>query len=196
MRLRHAVLGMAAITALGACVPASGETKPAPAAAPAADTPAAAAPAAAAPTAPAGIAAFRGAWIGATESQGGTRRAAGLVIDASADGGLYLQWRSAEGPSAGAANDDQLKMRENTVLFPPGKTKGVWSTRLENGARAKARLEGATLTVELTAKVGGRTEVQTYRRTLIAPDKLSLRYTRAVAGKVESTIDAEFIRMQ
>ena len=193
MRLRHAVLGMAAIMALGACVSASGETKPP--AAPAA-APAAVAPAAATTTAPAGIAAFRGSWVGATDSQDGTRRAAGLVIDASADGGLFLRWRSAEGPSQGATNDDQLKMRENTALFPPGKTPGRWSTRLDTGARAKARLEGATLTVELTAKVGGKTEVQTYRRTLTAPDKLSLRYTRTVAGKVENTIDAEFIRMQ
>jgi hypothetical protein len=179
---------MAAITALGACVPASGETKPPPVPATAAAAPAT--------TASAGIAAFRGSWIGATDSQGGTRRAAGLVIDASADGGLFLRWRSAEGPSQGGTNDDQLKMRENTALFPPGKTPGSWSTRLDTGARAKARLEGATLIVELTAKVGGKTEVQTYRRTLTAPDKLSLHYTRTVAGKVENTIDAEFIRMQ
>lgn len=185
MRLRHAILGMAAITALGACVPASGETK-----APAAQ----AAPAAAKPAAASGIAAFRGSWIGATEGEGDTRRAAGLVIDASADGGLYLQWRSAEGPHDGAA-DDPLKMREETALFPPGKTPNVWSTRLDSGAQAKARLEGATLTVELTAKANGRTEVQTYRRTLTAPDRMSLRYTRAVAGKVESTIDAEFVKL-
>ncbi|MGK9165121.1 hypothetical protein KXR53_02430 [Inquilinus limosus] len=185
MRLRHAILGMAAIMALGACAPPSGETKA---------PPAQAVPAAAEPAAASGIAAFRGSWVGASQGEGETRRAAGLVIDASADGGLYLQWRSAEGPRDGAA-DDPLKMREETALFPPGKTPNVWSTRLDSGARAKAQLEGATLTVELTAKTNGKTEVQTYRRTLTAPDRMSLRYTRAVAGKVESTIDAEFVKL-
>ncbi|WP_225766810.1 hypothetical protein [Inquilinus sp. Marseille-Q2685] len=184
MRLRHAILGVAAITALGACVPASGETRPP------------AAPVAAAPAAEAtGIAAFRGSWVGASQGEGDTRRAAALVIDASADGGLFLRWRSAEGPRDGETNDDQLKMRENTAVFAPGKTPNVWSARLDSGAQAKARLEGSVLTVELTAKAGGKTELQTYRRTLIAPGKLSLHYTRAVNGKIETTIDADFVRL-
>jgi hypothetical protein len=185
MRLRHAILGVAAITALGACVPASGETKP-PAAAPAAVAPVAAAT---------GIETFRGSWVGASQGEGDTRRAAALVIDASADGGLFLRWRSAEGPRDGAANDDQLKMRENTAVFAPGKTLNVWSAKLDSGAQAKARLEGAVLTTELTAKADGKTELQTYRRTLTAPGKLSLHYTRAVNGKVETTIDADFVKL-
>ena len=185
MRLRHAILGMAAITALGACVPASGETKPS-----------AAAPAAAAPTAAVtGIEAFRGSWVGASQGEGDTRRAAALVIDASADGGLFLRWRSAEGPSDGRTDGDPLTMRENTAVFAPGKTPNVWSARLDSGAQAKARLEGSVLTTELTAKSGNQTEVQTYRRTLTAPGKLSLHYTRAVNGKVETTIDADFVKL-
>ena len=179
MRLRHAILGVAAITALGACVPASGETK-APAAAAAAPAPVAT-----------GIEAFRGSWVGASQGEGDTRRAAALVIDASADGGLFLRWRSAEGPRDGEANDDQLKMRENTALFAPGKTPNVWTARLDSGAQAKARLEGSVLITELTAK----SEVQTYRRTLTAPGKLSLHYTRTVGGKVETTIDADFVKL-
>lgn len=183
MRLRHAILGVAAITALGACVPASGETKP--------PAPAAAAPAAEAT----GIAAFRGSWVGASQGEGDTRRATALVIDASADGGLFLRWRSAEGPRDGEANDDQLKIRENTAVFAPGNTPNVWSAKLDSGAQAKARLEGSVLTTELTAKSGRQTEVQTYRRTLTAPGKLSLHYTRAVNGKVETTIDADFVKL-
>lgn len=186
MRLRHAILGVAAITALGACVPASGETKP-PATA--------AAPAAVPVAAVTGIEAFRGSWVGASQGEGDTRRAAALVIDASADGGLFLRWRSAEGPRDGAANDDQLKMRENTAIFAPGKTPNVWTAKLDSGAQAKARLEGSVLTTELTAKSGGQTEVQAYRRTLTAPGKLSLHYTRTVDGKVENTIDADFVKM-
>lgn len=193
MTLRHAVLGTAAILALGACVSASGATK----------TPAAPAPAAQAPAAtPAkagellGIEAFRGSWVGASQGEGDTRRAAALVIDASADGGLFLRWRSAEGPSDGQADaGDPLKMRENTAVFAPGKTPGVWTATLDSGARAKARLEGSVLTTELTAKMGSQTEVQTYRRTLTAPAKLSLRYTRAVDGKVQDTIDADFVKL-
>ncbi len=193
MTLRHAILGTAAILALGACVSASGATK----------TPAAPAPAAEAPAAtPAkagellGIEAFRGSWVGASQGEGDTRRAAALVIDASADGGLFLRWRSAEGPSDGQADaGDPLKMRENTAVFAPGKTPGVWTATLDSGARAKARLEGSVLTTELTAKMGSQTEVQTYRRTLTAPAKLSLRYTRAVDGKVQDTIDADFVKL-
>jgi hypothetical protein len=37
--------------------------------------------------------------------------------------------------------------------------------------------------------------VQTYRRTLTAPAKLSLHYTRAVDGKVQNTIDADFVKL-
>ena len=191
MKLRHAVLGMAAITLLGACVPASGETK-----APA--VPVAAAPAVKAPptaaTALAGIEAFRGSWVGASDGEGEAKRAAALMIDASADGALLLRWRSAEGQD-GAANIDPKSMRENTVLFPPSKTPSVWTTRLETGARAKAKLDGTTLVTELTAKTGGKTEVQSYRRTLTAPGQLSLHYTRAVNGKIESTIDADFVKL-
>ncbi|KGM32154.1 hypothetical protein [Inquilinus limosus] len=202
MTLRHAVLGTVAILLLGACVSASGATKT-PAAAPAAPAPAAPAPAAQAPAAatPAkvaeltGIEAFRGSWVGATQGEGDSRRAAALVVDASADGGLFLRWRSAEGANDGAGATGPLTMRENTALFPPGKTPGVWSTRLESGARAKARLEGSVLTTELTASTGGKTEVQSYRRTLTAPGKLSLRYTRTVGGKVEDTIDADFVKL-
>lgn len=198
MTLRHAVLGTVAILLLGACVSASGATKT-PAATPAAPAPAAQAPSA--PVTPAkvaeltGIEAFRGSWVGATQGEGDSRRAAALVIDASADGGLFLRWRSAEGPSDGANATGPLTMRENTALFPPGKTPGLWSTRLESGARAKARLEGSVLTTELTASTGGKTEVQSYRRTLTAPGKLSLRYTRTVSGKVEDTIDADFVKL-
>lgn len=196
MTLQHTVLGTVAILLLGACVSASGATKT-PAAAPAAPAQAAAA----APATPAkvaeltGIEAFRGSWVGASQGEGDTRRAAALVIDASADGGLFLRWRSAEGPSDGKPGADPLTMRENTALFPPGKTPGVWSTRLDSGARAKARLEGSVLTTELTASTGGKTEVQSYRRTLTAPGKLSLRYTRTVGGKVETTIDADFVKL-
>ena len=51
------------------------------------------------------------------------------------------------------------------------------------------------LTAELTAKADGKTELQTYRRTLTAPGKLSLHYTRTVNGKVETTIDADFVKL-
>lgn len=184
MRLRQALLGMAAILALGACVSAGRETQ---------------APAAQAATAPqaavTGVEAFRGSWVGATDGEGETRRAAALVIDASADGGLFLRWRSAEGARDGSTDDSQLKLREATVLFPPGKTKDSWATTLKDGTQARASLAGSVLTTELTAKVRGRTEVQTYRRTLTAPDRLSLRYTRSENGKVESTIDAEFAKL-
>lgn len=200
MTLRHAILGTAAILALGACVSASGATKTPAAPTPAAHTPLAPAPATAATPAKAGellgIQAFRGSWVGASQGEGDTRRAAALVIDASADGGLFLRWRSAEGPSDGQADaGDPLKMRENTALFAPGKTPGAWTATLDSGARATARLEGSVLTTELTAKMGSQTEVQTYRRTLTAPGKLSLRYTRAVDGKVQDTIDADFVKL-
>jgi hypothetical protein len=145
-------------------------------------------------TALAGIEAFRGSWVGASDGEGEAKRAAALMIDASADGALLLRWRSAEGQD-GAANIDPKSMRENTVLFPPSKTPSVWTTRLETGARAKAKLDGATLVTELTAKTGGKTEVQSYRRTLTAPGQLSLHYTRAVNGKIESTIDADFVKL-
>lgn len=195
MTLRHAVLGTAAILLLGACVSASGATKT-----PAIPAPVAQAPATAATPAKAGellgIEAFRGSWVGASQGEGDTRRAAALVIDASADGGLFLRWRSAEGPSDGQADaGDSLKMRENTALFAPGKTPGAWTATLDSGARAKARLEGSVLTTELTAKAGGQTEVQSYRRTLTAPGKLSLHYTRTMGGKVETTIDADFVKL-
>ncbi|OWJ67832.1 hypothetical protein BWR60_07595 [Inquilinus limosus] len=197
--MRHAVLGTVAILLLGACVSASGATKT-PAAAPAAQTPGAQAPAASATPAKVaeltGIEAFRGSWVGATQGEGDTRRAAALVVDASADGGLFLRWRSAEGSSDGQADaGDALKMRENTALFPPGKTPGAWAATLDSGARATARLAGSVLTTELTASAGGKTEVQSYRRTLTAPGKMSLRYTRTVAGKVEDTIDADFVKL-
>lgn len=193
MILRHAILGMAAMTLLGACVSASGETK-----APAVPV-ASAAPVAAAPATPGaalvGIEAFRGSWVGASDGDGEAKRAAALMIDASADGALLLRWRSAEGATASSAEVDPKTIRENTVLFPPSKKPGVWTTRLKTGARANAQLEGALLLTELTVKTRGKTEVQSYRRTLTAPGQLSLHYTRTLNGKVESSIDADYIKL-
>lgn len=54
---------------------------------------------------------------------------------------------------------------------------------------------GPDLTVEVVgATKEGKVERQLYRRTLVDATHLKLAYTREVAGRPASTIEAEFIR--
>ena len=133
---------------------------------------------------------FAGSWIGASQEE--TQRAAAVIMEPRPDGGFRLFWRNIQAGEPGGG----LEFRERELAFLPSTRPNFWTATVPaDRAYATASLAGPTLTVEVVGTTqDGKVERQLYRRTLVGSNHLKLAYTREVAGKPASTIEADFIR--
>lgn len=139
---------------------------------------------------------FAGYWEGSTVV-GDFERVGTVEISPAADGTLVIFWKSMRAGDL-EKGEPALVAQDRTVSFESTGETGRWVSDPDGPdgpALATARLEGRTLTVELTAPTAfGRQETQIYERTLTGPGELTLVYRRLLDGQQDRTVTGTYVR--
>ncbi|HRE60894.1 MAG TPA: hypothetical protein PL096_07260 [Micropepsaceae bacterium] len=149
---------------------------------------------------------FFGEWIGAADSSSTDpdavnegMRDIGIEIKAHDGDGFTIHWSMA-GRTARDPRGREARLRDTTVSFKP-QAGNIYHMDPDADVAAGethyiARLEGQSLTITAFATLeDGKTELQTWRRTLTA-DGMTLEFTRVVDGELVRKATGTLVRIR